>query len=242
VWDIATGAGSIWATRTDGRLVRIDEKSGRVTATIAPQPVRLGDEVAFGGGFVWTGNDNESYAEGSTVSKINPATNRVVGRPLRLGSPQSITYGLGSVWVADHTGWIIKLDSRSFRVSHRSRLGFGPHGVVTGGSAVFVADSHRGRILRVDPKTAQVLMVKSLAIAPINPVFGDGALWSSSGANWETPGSGTDGRVFRIDQDSLALTHAIDVGAPVASVGWGFGSVWAASPSGSVYRVSLTSS
>jgi DNA-binding beta-propeller fold protein YncE len=108
-WDLAVGAGSVWATQFDGRLIRIDARTGRIRARISARPIFFGSVVTFGGGFVWTGNDDERNHTGS-VSKIDPATNHVVGNLTGLGSPQSIAFGQGAVWVADHAGWLVKIN------------------------------------------------------------------------------------------------------------------------------------
>ena len=134
-WDLAIGAGSVWATQFDGRLIRIDARTGRISAWISARPIYFGSVVTFGGGFVWTGNDDERNHSGS-VSKIDPASNRVVGNLPGLGSPQSIAFGHGAVWVADHAGWLVKIDPDRLTVVARRRLDFGPHGVVVTPHAV----------------------------------------------------------------------------------------------------------
>jgi hypothetical protein len=55
------------------------------------------------------GNDDERYRQGSTVSKLDPATNQVVGEPLALGSPQSIAFGHGSRWATVQTGELVRI-------------------------------------------------------------------------------------------------------------------------------------
>jgi hypothetical protein len=74
VWVAPNGA--------DGRLVRVDAGTGQVSARISARPVYFGSVLAFGAGFVWTGNDDERYRRGATVSRLDPGTNHLVGRPL----------------------------------------------------------------------------------------------------------------------------------------------------------------
>jgi DNA-binding beta-propeller fold protein YncE len=164
-WDLAVGAGSVWATQFDGRLVRIDARTGAIRARISARPIYFGSVATFGGGFVWTGNDDERNHSGS-VSKIDPVTNRVVGNLPGLGSPQSIAFGQDAVWVADHTGWLVKIDPVKLKVVARRRLDFGPHGVVVAAHAVYVADAHGGRLLQVDPETAKVRRIVELSPGP----------------------------------------------------------------------------
>jgi hypothetical protein len=176
-WSIAVGAGSVWVTPNgaDGRLIRINPRTGRISARISAHPVYFGSVLAVGAGFVWTGNDDERYQDGSTVSKLNPRTNRVVGKPLVLGSPQSIAFGRGAVWVADHAGWLVRIDPRTLKVVARQRLDFGAHGVVVADGAVYVADAHGSRLLEADAKTAAIRRVARLPVGPIYPAVGAGA-------------------------------------------------------------------
>jgi hypothetical protein len=236
-WNIAVGSGSAWVTPNgaDGRLIRIDTRSGRISSRISARPIYFGSVIAFGAGFVWTGNDDERYKRGSTISKLNPNTNRVVGRPLVLGSPQSIAFGHGAVWVADHAGWLVKIDPVSFKVVARQRLDFGPHGVAIANDAVYVADAHDSRLLEADPKTAEIRRKTALPVGPIYPAVGGGSIWSSSAAAWE--GGMQDDRVVRIDPKRLAIVETFHLGANASSVAFGFGSLWAALQNGEVVRI-----
>jgi DNA-binding beta-propeller fold protein YncE len=187
---------------------------------------------------VWTGNDDERYQGGSTVSKVDPRTNRVVGRPLVVGSPQSITFGHGALWIADHAGWLVKIDPRTFKVVARQRLDFGPHGVVVTGDAVYVADAHGSRLLEADPRTAAIRRIQPLAIGPIYPAVGAGSIWSSSAEVWkdETMQATLDDRVVRIDPRTLAIVETFHLGGNVSAVAFGFGSLWA-TQAGQVVRI-----
>jgi hypothetical protein len=239
-WNIAVGAGSVWVTPNgaDGRLLRIDPHTGRISARITAHPIYFGSVLAFGAGFVWTGNDDERYQGGSTVSKLDPRTNRVVGSPLVLGSPQSIAFGHGALWVADHAGWLVKIDPRTFTVVARQRLDFGAHGVVVTDDSVYVADAHGSRLLQADPKTAAIRRIQPLAIGPIYPAVGAGSIWSSPAAVWkdETMLATLDDRVVRIDPKTLAIVATFHLGGNVSAVAFGFGSLWA-TQTGQVTRI-----
>jgi DNA-binding beta-propeller fold protein YncE len=237
-WNVAVGAGSVWVTPngSDGRLTRIDPRAGRITAQVSARPVYFGSVIAFGDGFVFTGNDDERYKGGSTVSKLDPRSDRVLGDPLVLRSPQSVAFGQGAFWVADHSGWLIKIDPRRFRVIARRPLRFGAHGVVVSGHAVYVADAHGKRIVKADSRTATIVKIARLPAGPIYPVAGGGSIWSGSSSAWENPAS-RDDRLMRIDPKSLALQTTYHLGANVAAVGYGFGSVWAALANGELVRL-----
>ncbi len=92
VTGLAVGAGSVWATSEEGRLIRIEPGPRPVIQTI---DVGSGAEfVAFGEGAVWTAN----FVDG-TVSRIDPRTNRVT-ETTRVGAAQAIAAGAGSAWVS----------------------------------------------------------------------------------------------------------------------------------------------
>jgi hypothetical protein len=237
-WHIGVGAGAVWVTPNgaDGRLLRINPRTGRISARISAHPIYFGSVLAFGAGFVWTGNDDERYQGGSTVSKLDPRTNRVVGEPLVLGSPQGIAFGQGALWVADHAGWLVKIDPATFTVVARQRLDFAAHGVVVTDAAVYVADAHGGRLLEADPKTAAIRRVVSLAPGPIYPAVGAGSIWSGSAAVWEDEAA-QDDRVVRIDPKTLVIAETFHVGGNASAVAFGFGSLWAALQTGQVVRI-----
>jgi hypothetical protein len=236
-WHIAVGVGSVWVTPNgaDGRLIRINPRTGRISARISAHPIYFGSVIAFGAGSVWTGNDDERYQGGATVSKLNPRTNRVVGRPLVLGSPQSIAFGQGALWVADHAGWLVKIDPRTFTVVARQRLDFGAHGVVVTDAGVYVADAHGRRLLEADPRTAAIRRIQPLAVGPIYPAVGAGSIWSGSAAVWEDEAA--HDQVVRIDPTTLAIAERFHVGGNVSAVAFGFRSLWAALQTGQVVRI-----
>jgi DNA-binding beta-propeller fold protein YncE len=233
-WELAVGFGSAWATQFDGSLIRIDARTGVIDARISARPIYFGSVVTVGGGFVWTGNDDERNESGS-VSKIDPDTNRVVGTVTGLRSPQSISFGGGAVWVADHAGWLVKVDPTTLDVVARRRLDFGAHGVVATEDAVFVADAHANRLLEADPKTAEVRRIVDLPVGLIYPTVGAGLLWSSSAAAWS---DSRDDRVIAVDPETLKIVQTLRFGGNVPAVAFGFGSVWAPVRAGWVVRAS----
>jgi streptogramin lyase len=99
----AAGAGSLWGTTNDGGIQRVNPATGRVTATIRlPNAVR----VIFWAGSAWASNDQTG-----TVARIDPASNRIVGKPVPAGtSPIYIASGPSGLWVVDFaTGDLLHL-------------------------------------------------------------------------------------------------------------------------------------
>jgi hypothetical protein len=80
-WGLASGFGSVWLA-DGGRVVRIDPNRGAVVARIRVEA----NAVAAGARFVWV-LDMWDVA-GGWLRRIDPATNRLVGRPIRLSARQ----------------------------------------------------------------------------------------------------------------------------------------------------------
>jgi DNA-binding beta-propeller fold protein YncE/outer membrane lipoprotein-sorting protein len=98
---VITGFGSVWVTvglegDDPGYLLRIDPHSNQVSAKI-----RLGGSpagIAVSPSAIWVAN----FQDG-TLSKVDPATNRVVGTPLPAGDgPDGALYAYGALWVTDN--------------------------------------------------------------------------------------------------------------------------------------------
>jgi streptogramin lyase len=110
----AVGAGSLWGTYADSEggfgVQRIDPGIGRVEATIR---IRCCAVMAFGLGTLWlAGLEEPTVTPGGTeparpkpprLYRIDPATNRVLGRPVPLpgGAPTALAVGEGAVWVGE---------------------------------------------------------------------------------------------------------------------------------------------
>jgi DNA-binding SARP family transcriptional activator/glutamine cyclotransferase len=96
---IALDANAVWVLRMVGgqeTLFRLDPTTNRIVKRIAigpPTGSAPTGTVTTGGGYVWTGNWN------STISKVDPRTNRVLATYTLPDNPQNVTYGDGSVWV-----------------------------------------------------------------------------------------------------------------------------------------------
>jgi hypothetical protein len=139
------------------------------------------------------------------------------------------------VWDADHAGFLIKIDPRTMRAVARTRLDFGPHGVIATRRTVYVADAHGDRLIIADPHTARVERVKNLPIGPIYPVMGGGSIWTVSEEGWDVDMD--EDRVVRIDPTTLRIQQTIHLGSNGLSVAFGFGSAWVALRDGHVVRV-----
>jgi streptogramin lyase len=112
----AVSAGALWGTyansAADAGVQRIDPVTGQVVATIR---IPNGVLIAFGLGTLWVAQDASSIPSGGNAPdrtepgklyRIDPATNRVLGRPVPLPgiAPTGLAVGEGAVWVGELDG------------------------------------------------------------------------------------------------------------------------------------------
>jgi streptogramin lyase len=112
----AVGAGSLWGSYAnsadDAGVQRIDAGAGRVVATIR---IPYGVLMAFGLGTLWVAQDASTITSGGNepdrtrpgrLYRIDPVSNRVLGRPVPLPgiAPTALAVGEGAVWVGELDG------------------------------------------------------------------------------------------------------------------------------------------
>ena len=103
---VAAGDGSVWAVGPNGVVRRIDpnfDAAGRpirifsLRSLLTTGPTFAG--ATFGLGAFWTAT-GASWTS-PRVSRIDPATNKVVAKVRTGSSPAAVTTGFGGIWVAD---------------------------------------------------------------------------------------------------------------------------------------------
>jgi virginiamycin B lyase len=112
----AVGAGSLWGTyansAADAGVQRVDPVSGRVVASIR---IPNGVLIAFGLGTLWVAQDASTITSGGNqpdrtkpgrLYRIDPTSNRVLGRPVPLPgiAPTALAVGEGAVLVGELDG------------------------------------------------------------------------------------------------------------------------------------------
>jgi DNA-binding beta-propeller fold protein YncE len=91
----AVGAGSLWVTPGHGGIQRADPATGQVTATIrVPNAVRA---------IFWAGSTWVLTSSPSAIVRIDPTSNRIVGKAAPVGPSPYIAAGPSGLWVADFT-------------------------------------------------------------------------------------------------------------------------------------------
>jgi DNA-binding beta-propeller fold protein YncE len=182
-------------------LKKLDPQTGEVVAKIEVGRGAVDIAVDESSGAVWVAGldlsedyveyDPPKYSEDRKLSRVDPATNRVVAEiPIRAGSPdggaQSVAVGKSEVWAQSVDGRLFKVNPATNEVAAMVSLGeWSSHLAVFGGAvwATFQAYSAGTgeQLVRVDPRTEHV--VASEDIGPVSRV-GYGRLVAGGGYVW----------------------------------------------------------
>ena len=148
--DVAIGFGSAWiADGNDGTVTRIDSAAGRIERTLQlTAPGALGPSTVF---FVATDNRYVWVTLGDQLLRIDPATNRVTGR-LVVGVPTTLATGGGSVWVTTNSERLLRIDSRSVKLTASPELSRVAIGASFGDGGLWLVDGSPN-LVRIDPLT-----------------------------------------------------------------------------------------
>ncbi|HEY7876384.1 MAG TPA: hypothetical protein VIG64_14810, partial [Actinomycetota bacterium] len=228
--------GSVWvAVDEAGEVARIDPASNQVAAT-----VEVGGHpctgLAAGFGAVWSPSctDNAIYRIDARTEKVEAVIEIPVFQSFSGEGPfGGITTGAAAVWTitegkAGSFDVLARIDPRTDEVAATFPLGY-PVGEPTfADGSIWVLAPEDDRVLRVDPRSGEVIAeVKGLA-QPAFMAAGKDALWVLSGTWGEHPFG--DGSVTRIDTATNAITARIridEIAGTASNIAVGEGFVWA---------------
>jgi DNA-binding beta-propeller fold protein YncE len=162
----------------DGKLIRIDPSTNRVTARIAVR----GDPfaVATDPRAVWV-----ATAQGPAV-RVDRATNRVAavipaGGPL--GGTQAVAVGQGGIWLTDPgDSVVLRIDPATNRTVARIPVA-GAHHLAVDQTGVWVVSRNEAALVQVDPATNRpVAIVPDRYLRDLTGLTtGAGSVWAASG-------------------------------------------------------------
>ncbi len=229
------GAGSLWSVSSEGEVIRIDPRTGKVLATIG-----LGEEpggIAFGERSVWV-----TSRHAPTLFRIDPSVNEVVDRfSLPMDGVETdltgeVAVGAGSVWVGHGAfnpgAWVERLDPATGRVQARfSILGGDVDHLAFGEGGLWAASTPSGELRKIDPRTNKVVLMRTLQSDLCCVAAGGGYVWAAtnpSGDVWKLTRNGTR-------QRTIALSSAVE------HLAYRDGALWATlGGSGAVVRIDPT--
>ncbi len=187
-------------------------------------PVPGAGRLAVAGGKVWV------LGASGTVVGIDPATNAVVGEPLRVpANAEAIAVGDGALWVASvapgdlaapHDDAVTRIDLATGRTVATITVRRAPLDVAAIPGAVWVTNSGGGGdgVARIDPETNRVAgRPVTTGASPQSLAVGGGSLWVAN----------HDARtVTRIDRASGKVVADIPVPSEPHRVAFGAGAAW----------------
>jgi hypothetical protein len=164
---VGFGFGSVWLVVADGRLLRIDPRTLRVTRSILEATTAIeGSEpkLAFDRSSVWISSPAES-----TVARIDPMRGTI--RKRQLIGATGISAGADAVWVADNATAIWRFDGGR---PQRIQVGMQPSDVAATSDSVWVADYGDRTLVRLDPTSRRVRTRIKLRRQPVAVAAGRG--------------------------------------------------------------------
>jgi virginiamycin B lyase len=175
--DVVSAYGSLWISQPD-RVARLDPADGSVIARVRVPGESDFRNLAVGAGSIWVDDTGTE-----TVTRIDPATNRVVASISMRGSefvPDGIAFLDGKLWVArpvpnDTTrGDIVAIDPATNRTARHGTI---PRtfDVLAGPDALWYVSDGANQLLRLDPKTLQTTVVRRDATRLLAII--DGRIW-----------------------------------------------------------------
>ena len=165
-------------------VVRIDPQTDQITG----DPIQTGRaplSVAVGEGSLWVANH-----DAHTITRIDLATNQVVANINVPSEPHRVAYGEGAVWVANwHINSVSRIDPQTNQlVGEPIPIGFHAGNMAAGLGSVWVTSDYRGPmdgapedvvLVRIDPRTNQVVETIPLGGHPIDVEIAGDAVWVS---------------------------------------------------------------
>ena len=161
----------------EGTLVRLDPKSGKVTAKIATGAGNARIGIAATADSVWMLTD----ARG-TLSRIDPVQNAVVAEFRVYADCNSLIFGETSLWLTcPSENLVLRVNPQTNLVDKSIEVAAAPMAVVAGESSIWVLGGKDGKVDRIDPKTNKVTKTIELGAPAAGGAmaFGEGSLWVS---------------------------------------------------------------
>ena len=142
---LAVGEGAVWVG-TDQSVIEVDPVRNRMTSRV---DVGNLDGIAAGEGGVFV-IDGLS----GRLTKIDPASGKIVGSVELAGSPNALAVGGGAVWVLDRdVGTVLAVDPETLATGDTVRVGGDETDITFGAGAVWLADGTGNSFTRIDPVT-----------------------------------------------------------------------------------------
>ncbi len=214
VMSMAQGAGAIWLAGPNG-VSRFDPATNSVTQALRVGKTGDTRRVTFGAGLVWVTDQEES-----TLARIDPATNAVVGTVTLSGKPQDVLFAGGAVWVTlPESGVVLRVDPGTQQVTPVPVRGR-PTNLAFGSGTLWVSDPANNTLAKVDPVRLAVTGDAATGGCPDYVAADDTAVWVQDECKITT--------VFRVDPTTGKVSGMAAVGKDAKAVALTGGTLWVA--------------
>lgn len=161
--------------------------------------------------------------EGSAeLSRISLEGGAATSTPLDAQEPRGIAFGLGSLWISDAAGGVLRVDPADPTKQEPFEAGAGARGILVVDDHVWVADSNDGFVTEIDPASGESREIE-VGGSPRELAADPTRLWVSNG----------DGYVSSIELDSEGVQEIDLNGAGGSPQGIAVGTqVWTTTGSG----------
>ncbi|MCU1260741.1 MAG: hypothetical protein JWO80_3626 [Bryobacterales bacterium] len=173
---MANAFGSLWIPACgSGSLVRLDPKSLKETTKLAIGTAVVARGIAATADSVWVLTDTKT-----TLARIDPDQNQVVGEVRLPQGCKNLTFGEGALWL------VCPAEDKVYRVNPATNLlekpievSAQPEALAVGEGSVWVLCRKEGKVDRIDPKTNKVTKSIELNVPGADGAmaFGEGSLW-----------------------------------------------------------------
>jgi YVTN family beta-propeller protein len=166
---------------------------------------------------------------GNALALISPG-GRSVTVTVPLGAlPTDVAAGLGSLWVTEANGLVVRVDEKRRTVLATIPVGTRPSRMIAAGGQIWVLDSVDNTLSRIDPDTDTVAQTIAVGSHPSDMVLSDGSLWVANRG---------DGTVTRLDPTAGITQEVVRTGGDPSGLATTAGAVWVADDeSGTVDRI-----
>ena len=173
---MASGFGSLWAPACGtGSLDRVDPKTFKVSQKIATGVAGARGVIAATADSVWLLTDDRT-----TLARIDPDQNAVVGEIRVPAGCRSLTFGEMSLWLAcPEENKVLRINPATNLVEKSIEVSGQPDTLAAGAGSIWALCHKDGKVDRIDPKTDKVSKTIELGIpnADGQIAFGEGFLW-----------------------------------------------------------------
>jgi YVTN family beta-propeller protein len=161
----------------DKSLVRVDAKTNEITATIPLGPANSEGGLIASPDAVWMLTDIKG-----TLSRIDPATNKVAAEITVAPGSVACIYGGGSIWVSSPEKSVVtRVDAKTNKVTDTIAVGPQPRFLTFGFGSVWTLNQGDGTITRLDAKTGKLMANIEVGIPGTGGelAFGYGFVWAT---------------------------------------------------------------